>query len=165
MYCDFMKFLRGQYFSFDAIVASVIFILTIVTLLSYWHSLRTALNSQTNDLTKEALRISDLILTPGYPASAACDSMDQLGISMSWQDKRINKTKFDCARMLTQSELKNKLSTPFNVSIFVNNALAIGDDINSINTKQVAKVRRIVSILNGVTNKEELASFDIYLYQ
>ncbi|MBS3067116.1 hypothetical protein J4450_00315 [Candidatus Micrarchaeota archaeon] len=159
--------LKGQYFSFDAIVASVMFILALFTLLSYWHSTRTALNSQTNDFAKEALRISDIMLTPGYPEGAACNSAahKQLGLSMGWQDRRINKTKFDCAKTLTQTQLKDKFSTPFNVSVFVNNAPAIGSDITAVDADQIAKVRRIVTILNGLTNTEELATFDVYVYQ
>ena len=158
--------LRGQYFSFDAIIASVIFILALFSLLSYWHSLRTALNSQTNDFAKEAIRISDIIMTPGYPEGAACTSAahKQLGLSMGWQDRRINKTKFDCAKTLTQSQLKSKFSTPFNVSVFANNAPAIGSDITAVNAKQISKVRRIVTILKP-DGLEELTIFDVYVYQ
>lgn len=164
---DDMFFKKGQYFSFDAIVASVIFILALVSLLSYWHSLRTALDSQTNDLAREALRISDMLLTPGHPEGARCNAMDQLGLSMGWQDRRVNKTKFDCAGTLDEVQLRNKLHTPFNISIIVDEApaAAIGDDIRTIgNPKQVAKVRRVVAILNE-SGQETIAAFDIYLYQ
>ena len=160
---------KGQYFSFDAIVGSVIFILALVTLLSYWYSLRTALNSQTNDLTREALRISDLILTPGYPAGVSCNDMKQLGFSMSWQDRRINKTKFECAKAIKDEKiLREKFSSSFNISMKigkVDNIIAtIGDDISLIQPKQIAKVRRVVTILDE-KNEENLVYFDIYVYQ
>ena len=160
--------LKGQYFSFDAIIASVIFILALVSLLSYWQSLRTALNSQTNDIAKEALRISDLFLTPGYPADMACNKMDRLGFSVSWQDRRINNTKLACAKILDETTLKTKFSTPYNITVIEQDGaltkLAFGTDMTGLNFKQVAKVRRVVSIVDekGV---EKVAALDVFVYQ
>ncbi|PIT84248.1 hypothetical protein COU37_04255 [Candidatus Micrarchaeota archaeon CG10_big_fil_rev_8_21_14_0_10_45_29] len=60
-----MKFLRGQYFSFDAIVASVIFLLAISILINHWYALRSQMGEEGSYLQNEAHRISDLLLGTG----------------------------------------------------------------------------------------------------
>ncbi len=60
-----MKSKKGQYFSFDAIVSVVIFVMAITILLSHWYSLKTKMNEQTTYLQDEALRISEILLGPG----------------------------------------------------------------------------------------------------
>ena len=160
---------KGQYFSFDAIIASVIFILALFSLLSYWHSLRTALNSQSEDLTREAFRISEMVMTPGYLPGLPCNQMKQLGLAVSWDNKRIDKEKFDCARTLSDSELKTKFFTPYGISIRTvsgaSDVHAIGNDITIIATSQIAKVRRIVAILDKNTGLEETIALDVYVYK
>lgn len=52
---------KGQYFSFDAIIASVIFILLLVSLLSYWNAIRSNLGVEEIELYEEAIRISDVL--------------------------------------------------------------------------------------------------------
>ncbi|MFN3909625.1 MAG: hypothetical protein ACK4J0_00110 [Candidatus Anstonellaceae archaeon] len=54
---------KGQYFSADIVVAIIIFIFSLSILLNYWHGLK----SQGGEgfLYSEALRISDLLLSPG----------------------------------------------------------------------------------------------------
>ncbi len=49
--------MKGQYFSFDAIIASVIFVMALVALLSYWHSVKSYLDSQNDEISKEAIQI------------------------------------------------------------------------------------------------------------
>jgi hypothetical protein len=63
---DFMK---GQYFSFDAIVAAVIMVLAFTTLLTYWFGVQAVTASQTTSLYPTALSVSDLLFTPGSPVN------------------------------------------------------------------------------------------------
>ncbi len=58
---------KGQYFSFDAIMASVIFILALTLLSSHWFSLRAQIDDRSDYLQTEAFRISDALLGPGDP--------------------------------------------------------------------------------------------------
>jgi len=60
-----MKILRGQYFSFDAIVASVIFLLALSILVNHWYALRSQMGEEGSYLQNEAHRISDLLLGTG----------------------------------------------------------------------------------------------------
>ena len=55
---------KGQYFTFDVIVAGIIAVFTLILLLSYW---RYALENSTlvkDTLTKEAIRVSNLLMSP-----------------------------------------------------------------------------------------------------
>ncbi|MDE1798041.1 MAG: hypothetical protein KGH63_01385, partial [Candidatus Micrarchaeota archaeon] len=62
---------RGQYFSFDAIIASVIFILGISLLSSHWFALRAQIDSSSDYLGSDAQRASDLLLGVGNPIDYA----------------------------------------------------------------------------------------------
>ncbi|MBN2478540.1 hypothetical protein JXB01_04595, partial [Candidatus Micrarchaeota archaeon] len=52
---------KGIYFSFDAIVASTIFILAMISLMSYWYSVREVLSANDFSGAEEAMRITDLM--------------------------------------------------------------------------------------------------------
>ncbi len=163
--------MRGQYFSFDAIVASVIFILALIALLSYWHSVKNYLDYQNGAVSNDAVRISNQLLTiPG----SSCDATDTLGFALSVDDHRLNSTTLGCAAKEPQSWLKEKLSTPYNVSI---NVTELNSNINPISfsiggnlppaQNEVVKIRRIVSIYNESKNPPEtyLATMEIALYR
>lgn len=64
-----MKFLKGQYFSFDAIVAAVIFVMALSILFTHWYTLSSQMDEQTYYLQNEANRISDLLLGEGIPSN------------------------------------------------------------------------------------------------
>ncbi len=155
---------KGQYFSFDAIIGSVIFILALVSMLSYWHSLRTSISSQAQDLASAGTQLSESMFTPGYPAGAPCEQMEQLGVSMSWTDKRINKTKLDCLGRLDEEQLRNKTATPFNMTIIFNDKVVAGPELSLLKTKNMAKTRRIVTVLDD-KDRETLGYLDIYVYR
>jgi hypothetical protein len=57
---------KGQYFSFDAIMATLVFLLAVSLLSNYWFGVRAAAEKG-DDTYKEALRISDSLLGEGVP--------------------------------------------------------------------------------------------------
>ena len=61
--------MKGQYFSFDAIIAAAIFILAVALLLNYWYGVRAVTQSQTRHLGTQAIAMSDTILSDGVPAN------------------------------------------------------------------------------------------------
>ncbi len=73
------RFLKGQYFSFDAIVGGTIFILTAIALFSYWNGINSSFDQGHDMLSREAFRVSETLLTPVSP-----------GLSMGWADAHIN---------------------------------------------------------------------------
>lgn len=161
--------MRGQYFSFDAIIASVIFIMTIISLLSYWHSTKTMLEHQHGDVVKEALRISELLLLPGYPPDTPCGGMKQIGFGISFTDKRLNKSRIsECTYYFTPdkcSSLSEKVGTFYNVSIKISDGTEICPlPANSKDISSIAKVRRMAAVV-GEDNKEKLEAIDIFVYK
>jgi len=170
---------KGQYFSFDAIIASVIFILAITSLLSYWNGTRNTFNLQNSDITKEAFRISDLIFTPGYPlptppdAYVSCAGQTQLGFAVSWNDQRLDSRKIDSCLQLTVdqiNQLNQKLRTRFGVSIYVNNVRKAGRQVISppINSPNIVVVHRVATVheQNPVPEGHDyIANVDVYLYE
>ncbi len=159
---------KGQYFSFDAIIASVIFIMAIVLLLSYWHSVKVFLDYQTSDVAKETMRIASLLFVPAFPEGADCSGIRNLGFANSWEDKRIRADLLDCSSREGTGWLKEKLGTPYNMSIKVTHLddgtwFYLGNDVPS-EAGEVVNMRRSATILNddGTTR---LAVFDISVYR
>ncbi|MDO8554651.1 MAG: hypothetical protein Q7S22_07625 [Candidatus Micrarchaeota archaeon] len=172
-----LKGLKGQYFSFDAIISSVIFILTIVTLLSHWHSVRSALDFQTNENIREAIRVSDLSFTPGYPANERCSTQSQIGFAVSWQDKRLNYTNLELCASTSSNTLQSNLSSSLKVSIKVENQSVLGsdpyfyigtnmDDMSDLDRsklKSISKFRRVATAVNRL-GEEQMIYLDFYVY-
>jgi hypothetical protein len=159
--------MKGQYFSFDAIIASVIFVLAIVALLSYWHSVRSFLDYQNDPLSKDAIRVSNLLFTPPTP-SATCVSMDHLGFAFSYDDRRVNESVVGCAASQGQSWLRQKLGTAYGTSIKVTNlakgtAVTIGGDV-PLGTANVVRIRRLATVTNS-TGGTYLAAIDLSMYR
>ncbi len=165
--------MKGQYFSFDAIIASVIFVMALVALLSYWHSVKSYLDSQNDDISKEAVRISDALLSP--PSSTTCASMQRLGLAIGYEDKRINSTLLDCASRMSQSAFKQNLTTGYGVSVTVSRVgttpssilYTLGGSIPSAPSapSSIVKVRRLASFVNSTSGEQFLAAIDISVYK
>jgi hypothetical protein len=159
--------MKGQYFSFDAIIASVIFVLALVALLSYWHSVRSFLDYQNDPLSKDAIRVSNLLFTPPAPSSA-CGTMEKLGFAAAWDDKRLDPDLIDCAEGMSQASLKANLSTPYGVVINITNVAngsvtTIGGDVPA-GAVNVVKIRRLSTALNS-SGGTYLAAVDLTLYR
>ncbi|MCX8196895.1 MAG: hypothetical protein N3G80_01085 [Candidatus Micrarchaeota archaeon] len=61
--------MKAQYFSFDAIVASVIMIIAMATLASFWLSSQSIAESSNSPLYADALRIAEALRSPGSPSN------------------------------------------------------------------------------------------------
>ncbi len=158
--------MKGQYFSFDAIIASVIFVLALVALLSYWHSVKSFLDYQGGALSKDAIRISNLLFTPPAP-SASCATMDRLGLSLAWDDKRLDSAVIACAKDEDPEWVRERLGSPNNVSITITNLadgshVTIGEE-DSGEVTDVVRIRRLATVVDGDTNY--LAAIDLSVYR
>jgi len=58
---------KGQFFSFDAIVGLLIFVVTISILVTYWYNIQQVMQTQDTSSRVIALRISDMLFTEGSP--------------------------------------------------------------------------------------------------
>ncbi|MBU0527745.1 hypothetical protein KKE92_04650 [Candidatus Micrarchaeota archaeon] len=159
--------MKGQYFSFDAIIASVIFVLALVALLSYWHSVRSFLDFQNDALSKDVVRVSNLVFTPPSPSSD-CGTLDRLGFANDWNDRRINESLIYCAQGKTQAQLRDLLGSSNNLSLRFENlangtVTVVGGDI-PVETTDVIRVRRLATVVNS-TGGTYLAALDMSLYK
>ena len=165
-----MMYKKGQYFSFDAIIASVIFIMALVLLLSYWQSVKTFLDYQTSDVAKDAMRIASLLFVPAYPEDAEyCSDVENIGFAKSWDDRRLRKDLLECAGLEGADWVKGKFGTPYNVSIKVTylddeSWFYIGDDVAS-DAREVVNMRRAATVLDEEDGTTRLATVDISVYR
>ncbi|MFH2106444.1 MAG: hypothetical protein ABII22_04235 [Candidatus Micrarchaeota archaeon] len=180
--------MKGQYFSFDAIVASVIFILAIVSLLSYWDSIRSNLDFQNSDVSREAFRVSEALLKEKISVTnvANCDGIKAPGARLGFAgyDGRINWTIVQCANdYITDDEpaLKSLLSTGYGVTIIFHKGDVDDTKLAEIGTpmtdafraslREVYKVRRIVPVVDAEGPREtdertySVNYMDLYLYR
>jgi hypothetical protein len=169
--------MKGQYFSFDAIIAAVIFIMALVALLSYWHSVKSYLDYQSDPLAQEAVRVSNLLFTPPTftpPAPVSgCDGMTRLGFSISWDDRRVDPSLVDCASSTASTNpewLKRVLGTPYDVALNVTDlsdtprpTVSIGGPV-PVDASEVVKMRRLATIENQTDGTSYIAAFDLSLY-
>lgn len=168
---------KGQYFSFDAIIASVVFVLTVLALMSYWNSVKAGMETYSDETTKEAIRISDLLLSPPEPlgitdCSGTNDNeVKRLGFAVSWENRQLSKQLLVSCQSITPENLRSLLGTPYNVSVFINSSSGLFDAIqigkpfeDTSQSKNVAKVRRIVAVRDD-KGEANPATIDILVYQ
>lgn len=151
--------MKGQYFSFDAIIASIIFILTFMALMTYWFSVKSSLETKEELINAEAGRIADSMLTPSY-------------LTDSYLVPKVNKSRLFALLSPRPDEpdyLKSTFSSPYNLSISIselqNGEMQETEGFGSIpaNAKNVAKVRRTFVLYDGIS--ESIAALDLYLYE
>lgn len=167
--------MQGQYFSFDSIVASVIFVLALVMLLSAWQNVRILLDHQTNALGLEALRIGESILAPGSLAPPA-GHCEEFGAAVSWQDRRLDSTKLDECQKLDVQTLQGKWGSPYTATLIVRTSdggrrWVLGTDITDIaqfdraRVQDLSHVRKIAALWEDDLQQEEVVSIDVYVYR
>ena len=165
--------MKGQYFSFDAIIASVIFVLALVALLSYWHSVRSFLDYQSGELSKDAIRISNLLFTPSAftpsAPSADCESIERLGFAIAWDDKRADSSVIACPQGQDQVWLRGRLGSSYNVSIKITNladdtvVATLGGPVPD-SANDVVKIRRLTTVVDSTAGTDYLAAVDLSVY-
>lgn len=84
---------KGQFFSYDAIVAGVLFILLLTILYNYWNSLRTAVSVRIDDSSRIALSVSNVLLTPGYPLDWNSSNFNQIGLAEDYNTIKLSEAK------------------------------------------------------------------------
>jgi hypothetical protein len=80
--------MKGQYFSFDAIIATVIMVLAFSSLVAYWYGAQAVVESRTHSKLADANRIAESLLSPGAPSNwdtlADMNGIRQVGIATSF---------------------------------------------------------------------------------
>lgn len=79
--------MKGQYFSFDAIVATVIMVLAFGALLSYWYGMQSVVESRTGNTYYDTIRIAESLLSPGMPPGWGPGNATQIGIAQNFSNE------------------------------------------------------------------------------
>lgn len=156
-------FLKGQYFSFDAIVGGTIFILTAIALFSYWNGINSSFDQSHDMLSREAFRISETVLTPVSP-----------GLSVGWADAHINYSRIGsghgCQWMRSPQEAFGS-GYPVSIHFYeiskagsVSHVCPWGEAAEDISSQNMYKMRRTISYLkeDGSTS---LGYFEVFVYE
>ena len=158
--------MKGQYFSFDAIIGASIFILTLVALLSYWYGVSSSIEQQQTVYAKEAIRIADILYSP---------TTVPYGITVNWSDKHIDLTKVE-TEFCGSTDANTVLGSEYGVAIYftdrIGEVVPAGclwtSDIpealvTESNASEIYRVRRVGSYLDSEGNTT-LGYVDIYVY-
>ena len=96
--------MRGQYFSFDAVIATVIMVLAFSSLIAYWTGTQKVVEERTSGRLADAGRIAEMLLTPGLPANwqaGGISAIRQIGIAKTFGNE------LDMGKMLRLRALAN----------------------------------------------------------
>lgn len=112
--------MKGQYFSFDAIIATVIMVIAFTSLIAYWYGVQSTIESQTGSTYDSALRVADSLFSPGIPsnlsAGTSISSIAQLGLADDFTN-RLNESK---VAALAHLDNASGTSTPGNYAAVAN---------------------------------------------
>lgn len=163
-----MKTKKGLYFSFDAVIASVIFILTLISVISYWHSVHTGMKQEDLMLMEEAMRVSDMILLP--------EQGNGFGFADSFNNKTIVLQKisdYTSSVGTDEDQIKADAGTPYNVYIVFDlfksqeylkplGKLDVGEPIPE-DAKMIGKFTRIASAYDDFEGNL-IVKISVFLY-
>jgi len=157
--------MKGQYFSFDAIIGASIFILTLVAILSYWYGVSNSIEQQQTVYSKEAIRIADILYSP---------SSVPYGITVNWSDKHIDLSKVES--LCTATNANVVLGSEYGVAVHFSDRVGdvvpddciwsstISDGVTEYTlANEIYKVRRVGSYVDSEGNTT-LGYVDIYVY-
>ncbi|MCD6279299.1 hypothetical protein J7J26_00795 [Candidatus Micrarchaeota archaeon] len=107
---------KGQYFSFDAIVGLLIFIISVGILITYWYNIQQIIQTQDASTRVVALRISDMLFTQGQPSNwntlTSIDNVKMIGLMTNGtiDPLKINKLSDFMTSDANETKLKMKTS-------------------------------------------------------
>lgn len=90
---------KGQYFTFDAVMGAIIFMVTMGILLNYWYTMQATIDARDETAYRACLRMADqLVSTPGTPvdweSSTNVNDVVQLGLITSWDNTTLSYDKW-----------------------------------------------------------------------
>ena len=91
---------KGQVWSYDLIIGSILFVIAMGILAFFWWSARTNMSEQKDVLILESIRVADSLVSPGSPTDwethvnlndqNTWDDVQQIGLVQSWNDNESN---------------------------------------------------------------------------
>ncbi len=86
--------MKAQYFSFDVMIASIIFVLSFTLLFSFWSQTQSIEQTKDNNIANIGLKISNTLLTAGNPPDWTNFPI-QIGLYHNSTDPRVYENKVD----------------------------------------------------------------------
>lgn len=161
--------MKGQYFSFDAIIGASIFILTLVAILSYWYGVSSSIEQQQSSFAKEAIRIADILYSP---------TTIPYGVTVNWTDRHLVWDKIDSEFCDGDDSASEILGSEYGVAIHFStreggdedcwwlSTSAYPDSVDEdqyVSSNEIYRIRRTASYLFE-DGRTELGYVDIYVY-
>jgi len=127
MYGDHLgRLKKGQVWSYDLIVGSILFVIAMGVLAFFWWSARTNISENKDAIVREAVKVSDVLVSPGIPTnwSASVDpanvntwaGLQQIGLAEDWDTNVLSVdkiSKFMQMSLVDYSLLKTKLRSRY----------------------------------------------------
>ncbi|MEM4389073.1 MAG: hypothetical protein QXG98_00230 [Candidatus Micrarchaeia archaeon] len=165
---------RGQFFSYDAVIGGVIFVVAFALLATYWWGVSSTLNPEREDLLREALRISDFLLTEGNPPywhTLAREKVALVGFADSAKNATLSEPKLARFRELSENDYtyakEYLLRTPYHFNITLERSglpLACGGAPCTMGNGPAAGARNQVVVTRVVKYGSGLADLKIILW-
>jgi hypothetical protein len=168
---------KGQVWSYDLIVGSIIFVIAMGILAFFWWSARTNISENKDAMVAESAKVSDVLMSPGIPANwnmlvkltdqSTWANVQQIGLAEDWGSNilSIDKLyKFTNMSLLNYPAVKSKIRSRYNFYMELklrNNSVEVGVKMNGTNiqaglpyneltAKTIAKTDRVAVYNNTV---------------
>ncbi|MCX6771654.1 MAG: hypothetical protein NTX79_06375 [Candidatus Micrarchaeota archaeon] len=165
--------MKGQYFSFDAIIATVIMVLAFSSLVAYWYGAQAVVESRTYDRLADANRIAESLLSPGSPSNwnelQNMDQIRQIGIATSFGNE-LDMRKVDTlaanANMGNYAEVGNLLRAGGEYCILIEQADDRGGLVREIGRRYDPANATFVAVANrGATLEGHPVRMRVFLWK
>jgi hypothetical protein len=181
MYGDSLSTLRkGQVWSYDLVVASIIFVLAMAVLSFFWWSVRTNMSEDKEAIIRESFKVSDVLMSPGIPQNwsmlvnpsnpSTWSNVQEIGLAESWTNSSLSVDKvYKLINMssVNSSLVQNKLRSRYDFYLqflFLNTsnnsveqpvlmnqtAIVAGDLYNLTTVQAIARDDRIAVYNNSI---------------
>jgi len=165
---------KGQFFSYDAVIGGVIFVIAFALLASYWWGVGSTLNPEREDMMREALRVSDFLLTEGNPPywhESAQEDIKLVGFATSGENASLSEDKLSRFRELSEGDYARAkeflLRTPYHFNITIERdglLLACGGAPCTMGNGPAPDARNQVVVTRVVKYGNALADLKIILW-
>lgn len=152
---------RGFFFSYDALVAGVIFALFLAIIFANWTSMRIALFARADEMMRSALVLSNVLLSPGNPIDWDPKNWQQIGLVDELRSVRLNATKVEYFRQLadpagpTYAHLRESLTEGYEFAVIIGD-VTIGNPPKNGREK--------ISIVRSVIYANKLANMTVVIW-
>ena len=165
--------------SYDLIVASIVFITAMAILAYFWWSARTNMSEDKEAIIRESFKVSDALMSPGFPANwntlvdpndqSTWSNVQQIGLAESWANQSLSIDKvYKLAEMsfnnysYTQSKVspnyefylefkfRNTSNNNLEQPVLLNDAAIVAGTVSTDLAKAIAKEDRIVVFDNSI---------------